>query len=67
MTDTEKSSEPVRRRRRPAGGLLDPHGEIAARLRALYAEVEEEPIPAELIDLLERLDEAEAKSVAHGQ
>ncbi|MFQ8431564.1 NepR family anti-sigma factor [Amaricoccus sp. W119] len=53
------------RHRGPAEGLLDPHGEIAARLRALYAEVEREPIPAELIDLLERLDEAEAKSALH--
>lgn len=38
---------------------LDPHGEIGSRLRALYAEVESEPIPAQLIDLLEKLDEAE--------
>ncbi|TPE52525.1 NepR family anti-sigma factor [Amaricoccus solimangrovi] len=53
------------RHRGPVGGLLDAHGEIAARLRALYAEVEQEPIPAELIDLLERLDEAEAKRAAH--
>jgi hypothetical protein len=64
-TETEKPKQPARRRRRPVGGLLDPHGEIASRLRVLYAEVEREPIPTELIDLLERLDEAEAKSNAH--
>jgi hypothetical protein len=33
---------------------LGPDGEIGARLRALYAEVEQEPIPADLIDLLEK-------------
>lgn len=56
---TDNPSEPPRRRQRPIGGLLDPHGEIASRLKALYAEVEQEPIPAELIELLERLDQAE--------
>ncbi len=67
MDETPNMPEPPRRRRRPTGGLLDPHGQIASRLRALYAEVESEPIPAELIDLLERLDEAEAKSRSHEQ
>lgn len=62
MDDPTHTTEPRRGRGRSVGGLLDPHGEIAARLRALYAEVESEPIPSELIDLLERLDEAEAKS-----
>lgn len=38
---------------------VDPHREIAAQLRALYAQVESEPIPAGLIELLERLDQAE--------
>jgi hypothetical protein len=38
---------------------LAPGGRIGARLRALYAEIEREPIPCELIDLLEKLDEAE--------
>ncbi len=38
---------------------LAPKGSIGARLRALYAEIEQEPIPADLIDLLEKLDEAE--------
>lgn len=66
-TETDEPKEPIRRKRRPVGGLLDPHGEIASRLRILYAEVEQEPIPTELIDLLERLDEAEAKSIQHDQ
>lgn len=38
---------------------LAPEGRIGARLRALYAEIEREPIPTDLIDLLEKLDEAE--------
>ena len=67
MTNHAKPTEPLRRRPRPVGGLLDPHGEIASRLKALYAEVEQEPIPMELIALLERLDEAEAKSVTHDE
>jgi hypothetical protein len=41
---------------------MGPDGEIGARLRALFAEVEQEPIPADLIDLLERLDEAERRN-----
>ncbi|CAN5654835.1 hypothetical protein BH23PSE1_BH23PSE1_08210 [soil metagenome] len=44
---------------------LDPlaaNGRIGSRLRALYAEIEREPIPMNLVDLLERLDEAEAKN-----
>lgn len=61
MTHSTKSATPPRRK--PLGGdPLDPHGEIVHRLRALYAEIEQEPIPMELISLLERLDEAERKS-----
>jgi hypothetical protein len=41
---------------------LGPDGEIGARLRALYAEVEQEPIPADLIELLDKLDEAERRN-----
>jgi len=33
--------------------------EIGLKLRALYASVQEEEIPARFLDLLERLDEAE--------
>jgi hypothetical protein len=50
-------SEPGQRRRDVA--TPEANDEIAKRLRALYAEVEQEPIPAALIDLLERLDAAE--------
>lgn len=51
---------PPRRPRRPRGPL-DPDGEIGARLRELFAATEHEPIPPDLVDLLERLDEAERK------
>jgi hypothetical protein len=50
-------SAPGQRRRDVA--TPEANDEIAKRLRALYAEVEQEPIPAALIDLLERLDAAE--------
>ncbi|WP_443094465.1 NepR family anti-sigma factor [Phyllobacterium sp. CCNWLW109] len=33
--------------------------EIGLKLRALYASVQEEEIPARFLDLLEKLDEAE--------
>lgn len=48
---------PHRRRKDPLG----PDSELGARLRALYARFEEEPIPADIIDLLERLDDAERR------
>lgn len=35
--------------------------EIGLKLRALYASVQEEEIPARFLDLLEKLDEAERK------
>jgi len=38
-----------------------PQDEIGNRLRAMYAEVENEAIPAELIALLEKLDAAEKR------
>ena len=43
------------------GDPLAPGGRIGARLRALYKEIESEPIPETLIDLLEQLDEAERR------
>lgn len=43
------------------GDPLAPGGRIGARLRALYAEIEREPVPGDLLDLLEQLDEAEQR------
>lgn len=43
------------------GDPLAPSGRIGAQLRALYDEIEREPIPADLLDLLSQLDEAEKR------
>ncbi len=39
---------------------IDPNSEIARRLRSIYQEVETETIPDRFLDLLEKLDAAEA-------
>jgi hypothetical protein len=36
-------------------------GRIGERLRALYTQIEREPVPSGLLDLLEQLDEAERR------
>jgi hypothetical protein len=56
--DAPRPQRPRRRRKDPLG----PDGEIGSRLRALYSEVEQEPIPSELVELLEKLSEAERRS-----
>ena len=38
---------------------LGPNSDIGAKLRALYGAVQEENIPDTLLDLLEKLDQAE--------
>jgi anti-sigma factor NepR-like protein len=48
--------EKVRVRRRD---IKNAETEIGLKLRALYASVQEEQIPARFLDLLEKLDEAE--------
>jgi hypothetical protein len=56
------ADEEVDGRTRPKDGdPLAPGGRIGARLRALYSEIEREPIPGTLLDLLEQLDEAERR------
>lgn len=39
---------------------LGPNSDIGSRLRALYGAVQDEGVPDQLLDLLERLDSAEA-------
>lgn len=39
---------------------LGPNSDIGAKLRALYGAVQEEAIPEHLLDLLEKLDQAES-------
>lgn len=58
---TPEDPSPPRRPRARRKDPLGPESEIGARLRALYAEVESEPIPSGLIDLLEQLGEAERR------
>lgn len=57
MSHTSKNKKP------PGDGSPPemPQDEIGNRLRAMYAEVENEAIPAELIALLEQLDAAEKR------
>ena len=49
-------------RKRPdvrAVDILDPNNQIGNRLRSFYAAVQDEAIPDRLLDLLEKLDQAE--------
>lgn len=46
-------------RKRPGRREPEIHREIGDKLRALYAEAEQEPLPKDLISLLEMLDKAE--------
>ena len=41
---------------------LGTNTDIGAKLRALYGAVQEEPIPENILDLLEKLDKAELKT-----
>ena len=43
---------------------LGPNSDIGVRLRALYGAVQEEGVPDQLLDLLERLDQAEHAQAA---
>ncbi|OLP58091.1 hypothetical protein BJF93_05510 [Xaviernesmea oryzae] len=44
---------------RPGGMPIDPNSQVASKLKAFYAAVEQEPIPDMFLDLLEQLDKAE--------
>jgi len=57
MGQTPKNGKPTGD---PSSGTM-PQDEIGKRLRAMYAEVESEEIPADLIALLEQLDAAEER------
>lgn len=58
IKETTTPREPNLVRRRGTDGL-GPNSDIGMRLRALYGAVQDEGIPDKLLDLLERLDEAE--------
>lgn len=52
-----------RMRPQPDDGL-GPTSDIGSRLRALYGAVQEEGVPDQLLDLLEKLDNAERDQTA---
>ena len=62
IEDKPPTPPPTRRQRGRRKDPLGPDSDIGLRLRALYSEFENEPIPTQLIDLLEKLSEAEAKA-----
>ena len=62
VPDDTPDEPPSRRGRGRRKDPLGPESEIGARLRALYSEVEKEPVPTELLDLLEQLGEAERRA-----
>lgn len=45
----------------------DPNAQIATKLKALYQYVQEEAIPARFLELLERLEAAEQRTVRQGK
>lgn len=59
MNDIPENQRRTGRASRAGGGMMDPHNQIASKLRALYSAIEQEPIPDMFLDLLERLDQAE--------
>ncbi|WP_425388840.1 NepR family anti-sigma factor [Devosia elaeis] len=54
MTQQRARTQPGR-----AEDGLGPNSDIGSRLRALYGAVQEEGVPDQLLDLLEKLDNAE--------
>lgn len=64
MRDKTDMNELSNARRRGRDDGLGPNSDIGTRLRALYGAVQEETIPAKLLDLLEQLDAAESASAA---
>lgn len=51
-------------RRRDPKAAFDPEGPIGRKLKSFYDVIETEPVPGRLLDLLEKLDEAERRAKA---
>ena len=67
IKDIFVSQQRVRMQGRVEDGL-GPNSDIGSRLRALYGAVQDEGVPDQLLDLLEKLDSAEqAQSVKNAQ
>lgn len=45
-----------------AKGAFDPNGPVGRKLKSFYDVIETEPVPDRLLDLLEKLDEAERRA-----
>ncbi|AIJ68624.1 NepR family anti-sigma factor [Brucella suis] len=43
--------------------ILGPNCEVGLKLKALYASIQDETIPDQFLDLLEKLDQAEQESM----
>jgi len=59
MKDKLVTQQRVRMQAARADDGLGPNTDIGARLRALYGAVQDEGVPEQLLDLLEKLDSAE--------
>lgn len=70
MKDKLVTQQRMRTQAGRADDGLGPNTDIGNRLRALYGAVQDEGVPEQLLDLLEKLDNAEqtqkAKSVPRG-
>lgn len=62
MKEKPHAQERFSARSRRGDDGLGPNSDIGSKLRALYGSVQNEPIPEDILDLLERLDQAELKS-----
>ena len=62
MTEDKTSGrDRIAPRRRRGDDGLGTNSDIGAKLRALYGSIQEEPIPDNLLDLLEKLSQVESK------
>lgn len=61
MKDNRVTQQRVRTQAGRADDGLGPNSDIGSRLRALYGAVQDEGVPNQLLDLLEKLDAAEEK------
>lgn len=64
MREKTKMNEMSSARPRRGEDGLGPTSDIGARLRALYGAVQDEAIPDKILDLLEKLDQAENQSAS---
>ena len=63
MKDKPQAQDRPHVRMRRGDDGLGANSDIGAKLRALYGAVQDEPIPSRILDLLEKLDEAEQKNI----